>query len=66
MNKYKKGDKVRIRRFSEEGTIIKAGAKMAPVYSEDLSELEQLWQVKVEDRGHPRLLAESLLELVDD
>ena len=66
MSKYKKGDRVLIRQFGEEGTIVKAGAKMAPTYTEDLTEREQLWQVSVAGRGFPRLVGESLLEPIDD
>ena len=65
MSKFKKGDKVRIRRFGAEGTVVKAGAKMAPQYSRDLANVEQLWLVKLEGPGYPRLLAESLLEAIE-
>lgn len=66
MPKFKKGDRVRLPRFGEMGTVVKMGAKMAPIYSEPPFEREQLWQVNIEGRGHPRLVGESLLEPIED
>ncbi len=64
MEKFSRGDKVRVRRYAREGTIIKPDGKKMPLWATPPTEPEQLWLVDIDGTEFPELVEESALELL--